>query len=95
MNRGAWEQIKKSKNFNVNTYRRGLIALNISLMLSCIFVLLLCYIYLTEPEGDFYATSGIVPPITLQPLLAPNFTSDPLLPPDPQVEEVENKVIPE
>jgi intracellular multiplication protein IcmM len=94
MNRDTWELIKKSKNFNVNIYRRGLTALNISLVLSSIFGLLLFYMYLTEPERDFYATSGVAPPIQLQPLLAPNYSSNALLPPDPPAES-EEKLIPQ
>ena len=92
MNRETWEIVKNSKNFNVNVYRRGLTALIISLLFSCFFVLSMFYIYLTEPERDFYATSGVAPPIKLQPLAAPNFSSNALLPPDP-VEEIENKLI--
>jgi intracellular multiplication protein IcmM len=92
MNRENWDIIRESKDFNVSVYRRGLFILILSLFLSCIFVLYSFYIYLTEPERDFYATSGVAPPIKLQPLLAPNFSSNALLPPDP-VEETENKFI--
>ena len=94
MNRDTWDLIKSSKNFYVNVYRHGLVALIISLVLSCICVLLLFYIYLTEPERNFYATSGIAPPIQLQPLEAPNYSPNALLPPDPPTES-EEKLIPQ
>jgi intracellular multiplication protein IcmM len=94
MNRNTWDLIKKNKNFNANIYRKGLFALNISLVLSGVFGLLLFYRYLTEPERDFYATSGIAPPIQLQPLLTPNYSSNALLPPDPPVER-EERLIPQ
>ncbi|MGL5741190.1 MAG: type IVB secretion system protein IcmM/DotJ [Legionella sp.] len=94
MNRDTWDLIKNSKNFYVNVYRRGLVALIISLLLSCIIGVLMFYVYLTEPERDFYATSGIAPPIKLRPLATPNFSSNALLPPDPPMEE-EDKPIPQ
>ncbi|AWN75381.1 TPA: type IVB secretion system protein IcmM/DotJ [Legionella anisa] len=95
MSREAWEVIKSNKNFYVNSYRRGIIALIISLLINCIFGLLIAYIHLTEPERDYYATSGIAPPIQLQPLLAPNYSSNALLPPDPPAEAEEDKLIPQ
>ncbi|CAM2748351.1 Component of the Dot/Icm secretion system. inner membrane protein [Legionella steigerwaltii] len=94
MSRETWELIKSSKNFYVNSYRRGLITLILSLILNCIFGVLIAYIHLTEPERDFYATSGIAPPIQLQPLSAPNYSSNALLPPDPPAEN-EDKLIPQ
>ncbi|KTC91032.1 type IVB secretion system protein IcmM/DotJ [Fluoribacter dumoffii] len=94
MSRETWELIKSSKNFYVNSYRRGLIALIISLLLNCILGFFIVYVHLTEPERDFYATSGIAPPIQLQPLSAPNYSSNALLPPDPPAES-EDKLIPQ
>lgn len=94
MSRETWSLIKKSKQFDVNVYRRGLIALVISLIISCFFCFLLFYLYLTEPERDFYATSGIAPPIQLNPMLSPNFSAQALLPPDP-ISDQEDKLIPE
>lgn len=83
MSREAWALIKQNKNFNVHIYRRGLFALIVSLGLSCILVLLIFYVYIKEPERDYYATNGITPPIMLQPMLERNLTSTALLPPDP------------
>ncbi|WP_133136893.1 type IVB secretion system protein IcmM/DotJ [Legionella rowbothamii] len=94
MNREGWALIKKNKSFNVNVFRRGLISVIVSLGLSCILGLLMFYVYLAEPERDFYATSGVTPPIKLAPMLAPNMSSQALLPPDPPTDE-EEKLIPQ
>lgn len=94
MNRDTWALIKKSKNFNVNIYRRGLVALIISMILGCILGLIVFYTYLKEPERDYYATNGAMPPIMLQALPAPNYSSNALLPPDPPT-EAEDKLIPQ
>lgn len=94
MNRDAWDVIKRSKNFNVNIYRRGIVALIISLMVSFISGFVLFYVYLMEPERDFYATNGVAPPIKLQPLFTPNYSTNALLPPDPPTEQ-EEKLIPQ
>lgn len=94
MSRETWSLIKKSKRFDVNVYRRGLGALIVSLLLSCILGLAMFYIHLTEPERDFYATSGVAPPIKLTPMATPNYSAQALLPPDPPSES-EDKLIPE
>lgn len=95
MSRETWEVIKTSKNFYVSSYRRGLTALMISLILNCVFIIFIAYTHLTEPQRDFYATSGITPPIQLKPLLAPNYSPNALLPPDPPAENEGDKLIPQ
>lgn len=94
MSRETWALIKNNKNFNVHVYRRGLLMIMISLVLSCIIGVLMFYLYINRPERDYYATSGIIPPIKLQPLSAPNQTSTALLPPDPPTDDVQ-RVIPQ
>ena len=94
MSREAWALIKRNKNFNVHMYRRGLLMIIISLVLSGIIGLLMFYIYIREPERDNYATSGITPPIKLKSMLAPNTSSNALLPPDPPTDDVP-RVIPQ
>ncbi|BCA94122.1 phosphoesterase [Legionella antarctica] len=89
MSRETWALIKHKKNFNVHVYRRGLFLVMISLSLSSIIGLLMFYIYINEPERDYYATSGITPPIKLKPMLAPNASSNALLPPDPPTDDVQ------
>ena len=94
MSRETWYLIKHNKNFNVHVYRRGLFLLIISLLLSCIIGLLMFYLYIHQPEREYYATSGITPPVKLNAMSAPNETSNALLPPDPPTDDVQ-RVIPQ
>lgn len=88
MSRETWALIKENKNFNVNVFRRGLVFLIISLLLSCTFGVWMFYIYVHLPERDYYATSGITPPIEIKSMLAPNASSKALLDPDPPTDDV-------
>jgi intracellular multiplication protein IcmM len=88
MSREAWSKIKYGKNFNVNIYRRGLVALILSLVLSCVFGGSIFYIYMHLPERDYYATSGVTPPVKLQARLTPNESSVALLEPDPPTDDI-------
>jgi intracellular multiplication protein IcmM len=83
MSRSTWAQIKLHKNFNVNIYRVGLSFLIFSVVLSILLGLCISYIYLNEPERDFYATSGITPPVKLESMFVPNMSSNSLLDADP------------
>ncbi|MCL9683309.1 type IVB secretion system protein IcmM/DotJ [Legionella maioricensis] len=94
MSRETWALIKNKKNFNVHIYRRGLLLVIISLLLSVIIGLLMFYFYVNQPERDYYATSGITPPIKLKSMLAPNASPNALLPPDPPTDDVQ-RVIPQ
>ncbi len=94
MNREMWGIIKNSKAFNVNVYRRGLTSIIVSLGLSCFFGLLLFYLYLSQPERNYYATNGVTPPVQLKPLSARNMSSNALLEPDPP-SVPEQKLIPQ
>lgn len=94
MSRGAWNLIKQSKNFNVNVYRRALTLLICSLGLSTCLGIMMYYTYVRAPEPDYYATSGIIPPIKLNALMAPNSLSVALLEPDPPTDDKE-RVMPQ
>lgn len=94
MSREAWSLIKNNKNFNVHVYRRGLVVLIISLTLSCVLGLFLFYVYMRQPEPDYYATSGVTSPIKLLAITEPNNSPYALLPPDPP-EGNEEKRIPQ
>jgi len=94
MSREAWALIKQNKNFNVHVFRRGLFVLIISLGVSCFFGIIMFIIYLSEPENDYYATSGVTSPIKLKSMPAPNESSTPLLEADPVSNDGE-KVIPQ
>ncbi len=90
----SWSLIKQNKKFNVNIYRRGLVALIISLILSGLMAGYIFYIYLHLPENDYYATSGIVAPVMIKSMSTPNESSEPLVDPDPPTDDV-LRVIPQ
>ncbi|ASQ45262.1 type IVB secretion system protein IcmM/DotJ [Legionella clemsonensis] len=94
MGRETWDTIKRSKAFYIRTYRKGGTFVIVSLIINILLSLLIYYIHFNQPEPDFYATSGITPPIQLTPLNAPNYSSTPLLEPDPTNED-ETRVIPQ
>lgn len=87
MSRGSWNKIKKSKFFYVMIYRRLLLLIIIFQTINVILFLGVGYVYLNRPERMYYATSGITLPIMLSPLDRPNYSSEPLLPPDPVLTE--------
>ena len=90
----TWNTIKHSKAFYSHTYRMAGTVIIISLALNLLMGLIIYYLYFHQPERDFYATSGITPPIKLQPMEQANNSATPLLPPDPVNNEPE-KVIPQ
>lgn len=94
MSRETWRLIKESKLFYINTYRTGLIVLVLSSLLNLFLGIALYYFYFSRPAPDYYATSGVIPPILLTPLDSPNKTSVPLLASD-DVSEQETRPIPE
>jgi hypothetical protein len=69
-------------------------ALFISIFTNFFLGLVIYYVYHSRPDPDFYATNGVTAPIELTPMDAPNDTSAPLLPDDPESDD-DNKVIPE
>jgi intracellular multiplication protein IcmM len=94
MSRETWDLIKHNKNFNVHVYRRGLVMIIIFLILSCFLALSMFYVYVNLPERDYYATSGITPPIKLTSMPGANESPNALLAPDPPTDDVP-RVIPE
>lgn len=94
MKREIWDNIKNSKSFNVNAYRRGLSLLIVSLGLNCILGALIFYVYLVQPERDYYATNGETPPVQLRSMLAENKLTTALLEPDPS-SEIDEKSLPQ
>lgn len=94
MSRRAWDIIKNSKQFYIQTYRKVLLFLVFSLSLNLLFCIAIYYTYFSRSLPAFYATSGITAPVELTPLDQPNDTSVPLLAADPQVDN-DNKVIPQ
>lgn len=83
MGKAAWAIMKAKKSFNVHIYRRGLTVFILAMLINIVMVVFISHIYLHEPERDYYATSGIAPPVQLTPMFRPNMDSKPLLDPDP------------
>ncbi|MBA4695844.1 MAG: phosphoesterase [Legionella sp.] len=79
MSRSKWEIVKHSKAFYVRNYRNSLNALMFSLTINLLLCGAICYMHFNEPLPLFFATSGIVPPVLLPSLDAPNNSSTPLL----------------
>ena len=75
----TWNLIKHSKNFYVKAYRRAETVIVLSIMLNVLLGLGLIYVYLEQPERDYYATFGETPPVPLVALDKPNESSMPLL----------------
>ncbi len=94
MSRETWNLIKQSKRFYVNTFRKTGSVLLISVTMNLALGFAIYYSYFNRPEHDFYATSGITPPVMLTPMDAPNDTSVALLAADP-IDDNDTKVIPQ
>lgn len=94
MSRGNWNKIKQSKFFYVMTYRKLLTSIIVFQALNVVLFLGIAFLYMKRPEPQYYATSGIALPILLEPIDAPNASSEALLPPDPVIVET-NKVMPQ
>lgn len=95
MSRQLWQDIIHRKFFYVQTYRRTLTALFISLVLNAVLGLGMYVAYLFQPARDFYATSGVTQPLQLTPRLTPNESSTALLAPDPVQDNDQIKEIPQ
>ena len=94
MSRETWRLVQQSKRFYVNTFRRTGSALIISVLGNLSLAMAMYYVYLNQPEHDFYATSGVTSPILLTPMDVPNNTSVALLASDPENEN-DIRVIPQ
>ncbi|MBA2648248.1 MAG: phosphoesterase [Legionella sp.] len=92
MNREAWNLIKQNKNFYIHVYRRGIKVLIGMLIINGLLQLLIFYFYLVQPEPNYYETNGVTEPRQLKPRSIPNYTSVPLLEPDPPPENLERDI---
>lgn len=86
MSRETWAIIRQSKHFYVDTFRRVGSALLVSMVLNLCLGLAIYMSYFSRPEHDFYATSGITPPVSLTPRDTPNNSSQALLASNPDGE---------
>lgn len=94
MSRETWLSIKNSKAFYVQSYRRACTLVIASLGVNLALGGAIYYAYFNQPEREYYATNGIMPPVKLAPRNTPNDSSAALLPPDP-VNDQPVKAIPE
>lgn len=94
MSRETWNIIRNSKSFYIQTYRRAGKYLIVSGCINLLLCLIIYYLHFHQPVRDFYATSGITPPIKLNPLKTPNYSGTALLDPDPTNND-DVKVIPQ
>jgi intracellular multiplication protein IcmM len=94
MGQETWNTIKGSKFFYVRTYRMAGKLLVISLIINLLLILLIYYLFYNRAERDYYASSGVTPPVLLKALAEPNKSSQYLLAPVPTKNETE-KVIPQ
>jgi hypothetical protein len=95
MGKATWRAIKEDNTFYVNMFRRGTLALYISLGINLLLIALAVLSYLQEGMPEHYASDGIRSPILLKAMDAPNMTATYLLPPDPVSEDESARVIPE
>jgi intracellular multiplication protein IcmM len=94
MGKETWDIIKSSKFFYVRTYRAAGRFLIVSLFINMFLIFAVYYVYYHRPERDYYASSGVAPPVKLKPLAGPNKSTQALLAPDSTKKETE-KVIPQ
>lgn len=94
MGQEAWNTIRKTKGFYVRIYRKAGTYAVVSVGINFFLGLMICYHHFREPTPNFYATSGIVPPVRLFARTTPNYLPTALLAPDP-VSGNNKKVIPQ
>lgn len=94
MTHSSWNAIISSNRFYINSYRKLISILAISVLINSILGLSIFYFYFTQGEPDFYATNGETPPILLSSLNVPNEGANALLAPDVN-SETEMKALPE
>jgi intracellular multiplication protein IcmM len=93
MTRQVRENIKQSRYFFVRSYRWVIRLLLISLVVNMGLSLSIYYAYYRLPDRQYYATSGVEPPIELNALLSANESDQALLLPDP-IEDDDTRDIP-
>lgn len=79
---------KTNKTFVRNSFRKVIVLLFFSLVLNALFAFGIYNKFINRETPPFYATNGITPPIELNPLSHPNYSSKPLLEDQAQVDGV-------
>ncbi len=75
------------------TFRKTCNALIASITLSVLLSIGIHYVYFIQPDRNYYATSGVTPPVQLTDMDDPNYSAYPLLA-DEQVADTTIKSIP-
>lgn len=83
----AVRQVKTSKVFYRNGFRKVIVLIFFSLILNGILSFGIYNIIIHQKVPAFYSTNGLTPPGELEPLSEPNYASQALLPPDPDSDE--------
>lgn len=76
-------QTKTSKTFLRNNFRKVILLIMVSLLLNGLFSFGIYNNMIHRKPPNYYATSGMTPPIKLNARSEPNYTATPLLAPDP------------
>lgn len=95
MGKATWRAIREDNAFYVTMYRRGTLAILVSMGLNLLLIAFIVLVYSQEKVAEYYSSDGIRSPILLTPLDTPNRTSTWLLPPDPISEDENAKVVPD
>ena len=85
VSREQWNTIRQMRGFYVRAYRWMQVTLMILTAVTLFLTVIICYLYLTQGESSFYATSGETPPRILRPMTHANDSSTPLLADDQTV----------
>ncbi len=75
---------REDKYFYRNGFRRATWLLMLSLFINLVLIAAIYKVLLSRVEPNYYATSGVKPPILLRGLSKPNYSSTPLLDPTPE-----------
>ena len=87
MARKSIEFIIHGKNFYRDSFRKVSKFLLISLLISVCLLIGIYFSIISRGEEDYYATSGVRPPVLLHARYEPNMSSEPLLESYPQDED--------
>ncbi len=87
MSRGVWAIIRQRKRFYVATSRSLANVLTVSVLLTIVLNLGIYAVYFSRADHDFYSTDGATPPVALQAMSQPNYSSYPLLANDQTVDD--------
>lgn len=79
----AVRQVKTSKVFYRNGFRKAIVLIFFSLILNGILSFGIYNQIIHQKVPAYYSTNGMTPPGELEPLSEPNYSSKALLPPDP------------